>query len=70
MFKLVSKNEEINEQDKNKTYDSLYNIYQDYLLKKESVDKVNNLKNRTSKTNLEKISKTFMKYKQKGLQIS
>lgn len=70
MFKLVSKNEEINKQDKNKTYDSLYNIYQDYLLKKEGVDKVNNLKNRTSKINLEKISKTFMKYKTEGLQIS
>lgn len=70
MFKLVSKNEKINEQDKNKTYDSLYNIYQDYLLKKEGVDKVDNLKNRTSKTNLEKISKTFMKYKTEGLQIS
>lgn len=70
MFKLVSENEKINKQDKNKTYDSLYNIYQDYLLKKEGVDKVNNLKNRTSKTNLEKISKTFMKYKTEGLQIS
>ena len=70
MFKLVSKNEEINKQDKNKTYDSLYNIYQDYLLKKEGVDKVDNLKNRTSKINLEKISKTFMKYKIEGLQIS
>lgn len=70
MFKLVSENEKINKQDKNKTYDSLYNIYQDYLLKKEGVDKVDNLKNRTSKTNLEKISKTFMKYKTEGLQIS
>ena len=70
MFKLVSENEKINKQDKNKTYDSLYNIYQDYLLKKEGVDKVDNLKNRTSKINLEKISKTFMKYKIEGLQIS
>lgn len=70
MFKLVSENEKINKQDKNKTYDSLYNIYQDYLLKKEGVDKVDNLKNRTSKINLEKISKTFMKYKTEGLQIS
>ena len=70
MFKLVSKNEEINKQDKNKIYDSLYNNYKGYLLEKEGVDKVNNLKNRTSKENLKKISETFMKYKQKGLQIS
>ena len=69
MFKLVSKNEEINKQDKNKIYDSLYNNYKGYLLEKEKVEKIDNLSH-TSNSNLDKINKLFMKCKTEGLQIS